>query len=327
MIASSGREREYAPSARVSLGWRPVAAPAVWVGPVPYPALVDAVTAGGGAIVDAPEAAEVIVWWGEGSDRVIEEVLHPGIRWVQLASAGIEGWLESGSIDRHRAWTSAAGAYAVTVAEHACALLLAGLRRLPETARQRRWERIEGRLLRGCTVGIVGAGGIGRELVARLAPFGVQTLALTRSGRPVAGADRSLAGDALPELLGESDVVVLATPLTPATHHLLDADALARMRPDAVLVNVGRGALVDTDALVAALTAGHLAGALMDVTDPEPLPDGHPLWELENVLITAHVANTTATLDAALTELVKENVRRFAAGEELLASIDVDRGY
>ena len=99
------------------------------------------------------------------------------------------------------------------------------------------------------------------------------------------------------------------------------------MRPDAVLINVGRGALVDTDALVAALTAGHLAGALLDVTDPEPLPDGHPLWELPNVLITPHVANTPATLQPALTALVTENVRRFAAGDDLLAPIDLDRGY
>ena len=173
----------------------------------------------------------------------------------------------------------------------------------------------------------MGAGGIGRALIALLAPFGVRTIALTRSGHAVAGADRSVAADALPELLAASDVVVLATPLMLATHHLLDADALARMRADAVLVNVGRGALVDTDALVAALSAGRLAGALLDVTDPEPLPDGHPLWELSNVLITPHVANTPATLQPALVSAVTDNVRRFAAGEDLLAPIDLDRGY
>ena len=156
------------------------------------------------------------------------------------------------------------------------ALALAGVRRLPHYARLRTWAPEDGGMLRGRTVGIVGAGGIGRALIALLAPFGVRTIALTRSGHAVAGADRLVASDALPELLAASDVVVLATPLTPATHHLLDADALARMRADAVLINVGRGALVDTDALVAALTAGHLAGALLDVTDPEPLPDGHP---------------------------------------------------
>ena len=304
-----------------------MAAPAVWVGPGHLPGLAEAVTAGGGTVVDTPEAAEAIVWWGEGSDRVIEEVLHPGIRWVQLGSAGIEGWIDGGSVDRHRQWTSAAGAYADSVAEHVVALALAGIRRLPHYARLRTWAAEDGGMLRGRTVGIVGAGGIGRALIALLAPFGVRTIALTRSGHAVAGADRSVASDALPELLAASDVVVLATPLTPATHHLLDADALARMRADAVLINVGRGALVDTDALVAALTAGHLAGALLDVTDPEPLPDGHPLWELPNVLITPHVANTPATLQPALVALVTENVRRFAAGEDLRAPIDLDRGY
>ena len=93
------------------------------------------------------------------------------------------------------------------------------------------------------------------------------------------------------------------------------------------MVNVGRGGLIDTDALVAAFTSGHLGGALLDVTDPEPLPDGHPLWSLPNVLITPHVANTSATMNAAPTAFVTENVRRFAAGEELLAPIDLDRGY
>jgi D-3-phosphoglycerate dehydrogenase len=304
-----------------------VAAPAVWVGPGHLPGLVEAELAGGGTVVDSPEAAEAIVWWGEGSDRVIEEVLHPGIRWVQLGSAGIEGWIEGGSVDRHRQWTSAAGAYADAVAEHVVALALAGARRLPQYARAHIWAAEDGTMLRGRTVGIVGAGGIGRALIGLLAPFRVRTIALTRSGRAVAGADRSVGADALPELLAQSDVVVLTAPLTPATRHLLDADALARTKPGAWIVNVGRGALIDTDALVDALRAGRLGGACLDVTEPEPLPDGHPLWELPNVLITPHVANTPSTLQPALAALVEENVRRFAGGEELLSPVDLDRGY
>jgi phosphoglycerate dehydrogenase-like enzyme len=254
-------------------------------------------------------------------------VLHDGIRWVQLPSAGVDRWLRLGLLDERRTWTGAQGAYADDVAEHVLAFVLAAARRLPQAAKSRTWARDEGRRLAGATVGIVGAGGIGEAVVARLASFGVRILALSRSGREIPGAERSLGADSLHELLGESDYVVLALPLTDESRGLIGRRELDLIGSEGWLLNVARGAIVQTDALVAALREGRLAGACLDVTDPEPLPDGHPLWELDNVLITPHVANPPRLEIDVLAGRLEENVRRFVAGEELLGPIDLGRGY
>ena len=174
---------------------------------------------------------------------------------------------------------------------------------------------------------IVGAGGIGRALITLLEPFGAEVIAVTRRGRDVPGAARTLPADRMHEALARARHVVIAAPATDGTRHLIGAPELAAMREDAWLVNVARGSLVDTDALVEALRAGAIAGAALDVTDPEPLPDGHPLWELPNVLITPHVANPAEAEKRAYAERVRENVRRLGAGEELLGVVDADAGY
>ena len=246
---------------------------------------------------------------------------------MQLDSAGVERWLQAGLIDGTRAWTGAQVVFAADVAEHVVAFLLAAARRLPQAARKQEWAELGGDRFAGRTVGIVGAGGIGGETITRLGPFGVRILALTRSGRDVTGADRSLGPDGLDELLAESDYVVLAVPLTESTRGLIGRRELELIGPDGWLVNVGRGALVDTDALVAALAEGRIAGACLDVTDPEPLPAGHPLWTFENVLVTPHVANPPGTIYEPLAERVAENVRRFREGRELVGVIDPERGY
>jgi D-3-phosphoglycerate dehydrogenase len=219
-------------------------------------------------------------------------------------------------------WTSAAGAYGVPVAEHALALMLAGARRLADCARVQTWTAPPARPLDGSTVAIVGAGGIGRALMHMLEPLDVEVLAVTRRGR-----DGTLPADRLPEVLPAADHVVIAAPATPDTRHIIGAAELDAMRDDAWLVNVARGSLVDTDALVTALAAGTIGGAALDVTDPEPLPDGHPLWSEPRALITPHIANPVATLRRYLARRVEENVRRFARGDELLAVIDSEAGY
>ena len=150
---------------------------------------------------------------------------------------------------------------------------------------------------------------------------------MTRRGRPVPGASRSLAIDDVGEVWGEATHVVIATPATGGTRHLVGAPELDAMREDAWLVNVARGSLVDTDALVEALRSGSIGGAALDVTDPEPLPDGHPLWELENVLITPHVATAPEAEKRHFADRVRENVRRLAAGEELEGLVDPEGGY
>ena len=299
----------------------------IHIGPDERPELREAVQAAG-AEVGPLDGADAVVWLGHDPSAL--PALPGSVRWVQLGSAGVEQWLRAGVIDRERTFTSATGAFAVPVAEHALALLLAGTRAVQIWARRRSWPRDareEVRSLEGATVAVIGAGGIGRALIAMLAPLGAEVLAVTRRGRPVAGAARTLPADRLDEAWPAADHVVLATPATDATRNLVAAPQLAAMRDTAWLVNVARGSVVDTDALVDALRAGTIAGAALDVTDPEPLPDGHPLWQLPNVLITPHVATPPDAELRHLAARVRENVRRLAAGEELEGLIDPDGGY
>jgi D-2-hydroxyacid dehydrogenase (NADP+) len=298
-------------------------APAVHVGPREDPALTHAIEAAGG--VPAPlDAADAVVWLDSNPDAL--PALPERVRWVQLPSAGVERWVERVGSER-ATFTSAAGAYALPVAEHALALLLAGVRGLVADARARSWAERDGATLEGASVAIVGAGGIGRALIGLLAPLDVRVLAVTRRGRPVPGAAETLAAERLDEVWGAADHVVLAAPATAQTRHLVGERELRAMRPHAWLVNVARGSLVDTDALVAALRAGEIAGAALDVTQPEPLPDGHPLWTEPRALISPHAANPPSAMARHLAERVAENLRRFAAGAELLAPIDAGAGY
>jgi D-3-phosphoglycerate dehydrogenase len=213
------------------------------------------------------------------------------------------------------------------VSEHVLAFLLAAAKRLPQAARRRTWVHDEGRMLEDATVGIVGAGGIGRAIIERLAPFGARVVAQTRSGHDIPGASRSVGPEGLHDLLRESDFVVLAAPLTEETRGLVGRAELDLLGPSGWLVNVARGALVRTADLVDALREGRIGGACLDVTDPEPLPDGHPLWDFENVLVTPHVANPPELEPLLLARRVEENVRRLAAGEEAVGRIDASRGY
>ncbi len=299
-------------------------APKVHVGPRAPEPVADAVRRAGGELT-GPEEADAVVWLGGPDD--LRAVLSDGVRWVQLPSAGVEAWLDSGTVDDRRVWTSAAGAFAGSVAEHTLALVLAGRRRLAECARARRWEDLPGLPLAGSTVAIVGAGGIGRAVLGLLGPFGVRTIAITRSGRDVPGADESLPVERLGAVWPRADVVVVAAPATAATRHLVGAAELDALPDDAVLVNVARGSLVDTDALVRALAEERLGAAALDVTDPEPLPEGHPLWDEPRALITPHTANPPAAMLPERAERVEENVARFAAGDELVAPVDLERGY
>ncbi len=289
-------------------------------------AFVEAVERGGGVVVERPEEAEAIVWLGSEPSRM-PDLLHDGIRWVQLPSAGIEAWMEKGLVDRERVFTSTAGAYADTVAEHALALMLAGTRRLHECARADSWNAGWGTTLKGSTVVILGAGGIGQALIRMLEPLNTRIVAVTRSGREVPGAAESRAAHDIAGLWPEGDFFVVAAPATDGTRRMIGADELSAMKESAWIVNVARGSLVDTDALVEALSAGSIGGAALDVTDPEPLPDGHPLWREPQALITPHSANPPAALALGFAERIEENVAKFARGDELLGLVDVEAGY
>lgn len=285
-----------------------------------------AVERGGGSIV-APAEATAVVWTQADDPDGLRTLLaeHPQLEWVQLPWAGIEPYVPL--LDRDRTWTCAKGVYADPVAEHALALLLAGFRHLHAYSRASSWGAGVGRNLIGADVVIYGGGGIGEVLVGLLRPFRCRITVVRR--RPVAmdGVDRVLAAADHHEALPTADAVVLALPLLPDTEGIIGAAELALLPDHAWVVNVARGAHVRTDALVAALEAGTLGGAALDVTDPEPLPDGHPLWSLPNALITPHTGNTKAMARPLLGARITENVRRYAAGEPLVGLVDVGLGY
>ena len=302
-------------------------APAVWLYAVHgREQLAAAVAAGGGTVVRDVDAADAIVWSAHEPDA-LHRFLRPRVRWVQLSSSGVEDWFDAGVIDASRLWTAAKGAAAEPIAEYVVAMLLAAARRVPETVAERRWRRRPPGSLRGSVVSIVGAGRIGEAALRLLAPFGAYTIAVTLSGRDVEGASESLGLGQLDGALRRSDSIVLATPLTPRTRGLLDRNRIEALKPGAFLVNVGRGPVVDTDALYDRIRAGRLAGAALDVTDPEPLPPEHPLWTHPNVIVTSHTASTPELAWPGFLVLVTENVRRFAGGGELVGLIDVAERY
>jgi phosphoglycerate dehydrogenase-like enzyme len=299
----------------------------VAVAPVEAPHVVEAVQQGGGTVVDLADSPDALVWMAPDEPAGLERALGsaPTLRWVQLPFAGVERFTDV--LDRSLQWACAKGVYADPVAEHALALALAGLRSLPERARARSWGEQAATTLYDAEVVVLGAGGITTSLLGLLAPFRCTTTVVRRSGEPVDGATRTVGLDRLEEVLGEALVVVLALALTPQTRHVVGAAQLQAMREDGWLVNVARGAHVDTDALVTALREGRLGGAALDVTDPEPLPDGHPLWDLPNCLITPHTANPWQTAQPLLAQRIADNVRRSVAGEPLTGLVDLDAGY
>ncbi|MGZ8180006.1 D-isomer specific 2-hydroxyacid dehydrogenase family protein [Williamsia sp. SKLECPSW1] len=285
------------------------------------------VRSAGGRLVDLDEA-QVLVWLGGHAD--FPTSLPDHVAWVALRLAGIEEFIDAGIIDDRRTWTNASGFYAENVAEHALTLLLAGLRRVPDAVRDG-WDkdRIDTavRSLHGSTVGLVGAGGIGRALIPRLRACGAQVVAVNHSGRPVDGAVRTLPSDRLGEVWSQVDHVVVAAPSTAETHHLIDATALAALPSHAWVVNVARGTLVDQTALLAAVRSGSIAGAALDVTDPEPPAADDPVVHEPRVIVTPHVANPSSGLTRTLAPWIAENLRRFRAGEDLLSTVRPDARY
>src|SRR5215472_14013294 len=306
----------------------PAARLRIAVGPRPADWAAEAIRRGGGEIVTADDNPAGLVWTDTGAEG-LREVLaaHPGIGWVQLPQAGVETVVEAGVIDGQRRWTSAKGAYTEPVAEHALALLLAGLRRLPERARARSWGQEAGTSLFGQPVTIIGGGGIATVLLRLLSPFRAQVTVVRRRPEPLPGAVRTVGGDRLHEALGTARAVLLVLALTPATRNLISRAELAAMDPGVWLVNVARGKVVDTEALVQALRSGQIGGAALDVTDPEPLPAGHPLWDLPNCLITPHTADTEDMTQPLLAKRITENIQRLTAGQELVGRVDPDLGY
>ncbi|MDH5588850.1 MAG: D-2-hydroxyacid dehydrogenase [Gemmatimonadota bacterium] len=300
-------------------------------------------------VLDAVAAAEIYLGYG-----IPAELLRaaPGLKWAHSGAAGVGSSLTPEMMAHPVLFTNSAGIHAPPMAETVLGMMLhfgRGLDFALANQRLGRWSTepyyVAGapiRELSRCTIGIVGFGGIGREIARRVAALGARVVAVQRSVPREGEADLAPVegggslGDRIElvhgaagvdAVLRESDYVVLAVPETDETRGMIGADALDAMKPEAVLINVGRGRLVDEDALVSALEAGSIRGAGLDVFATEPLPEGHPLWRLPNVLITPHVSAVTRAFWERETELILDNLERYVQGEPLRNLVDKTAGY
>ncbi len=257
------------------------------------------------------------------------------LRWIQTLAAGVEDCLAIAKVHNGGIiLTNMQRVNGPNISEHAMALILTLTRQINSYLAYQsegKWDRRPRQKLMdldGHTMLVVGLGGIGTMIAERAHAFGMRVIATRNSGHAGPGfVDYVGVADELPNLIGQADIVVNVTPLTPKTTGLFNAAMFARMKPSAYFINVGRGKSVVTDDLVAALNSGRIAGAGLDVVDPEPLPKDHPLWHARNVVITPHVAgNSELKLDRAWL-VIRENLRRYVAGDKLFSVVDVSRGY
>ncbi|GIX46231.1 MAG: 3-phosphoglycerate dehydrogenase [Candidatus Tectimicrobiota bacterium] len=272
---------------------------------------------------------DVLVISGAWHDSLLEQAAK--LKWIQAIGAGYDQFPLAELRRRGIRLTNAAGVNTNAVSEHAIALMLALTRRLPEARdnqHRQYWRpmisdpQAREDELAGKTLGIVGLGAIGNRLASLAKAFGMRVIGTKARPETYRGlADQVWPPDRLGDLLREADFVVLCCPLTPATRGLIGAAALKQMRPSAYLINVARGPVVDEDALIAALQAGDIAGAALDVTTTEPLPPESPLWRMANVLITPHTAGETAQYEKRLVDLIVENVHRWERDEPFLNQV------
>ena len=290
----------------------------------------------------------------EAFDRLLARAPH--LTWVHSATSGVERALTPAALARDVLVTNARGVFSRPIAEHVLLMILAVSRHLPdllELQRERTWQPLEGRELRELTIGIVGYGSLGRSVASLASAFGSRVIAMRRRpdavDEPPGGAaggaaggdagaeddgfafeprlDRIVGPDGLHELLAESDIVVLAAPLTAETEGMIDEAAVAAMKRDAWLINVARGRLIDDTALIRALRENRIGGAALDTFRDEPLPPGSPYWDLPNVILTPHTAWSSARVLDRSIGLFCDNLVRFSRGEPLRNVVDPAAGY
>ncbi len=283
---------------------------------------------------DALPGAELLIannrFYDEEVGRVVMAHGHD-LRWIQFWTAGVERGIRFG-MPRGIPVCAAPGVKGPTVAEHAMTLLLASFRRFRdiEQARTRRdWIRDRlhetARTLEDATLVVVGFGAIGQEIARKAKAFDMRVITVTRAGRAGPTVDRAVTREQLHDVLPSADAVVLCLPVEPDTVRLFSDAEFARMKPDALFMNVGRGDLVDEDALIRAITAKRIGGAALDVTMVEPLPADSPLWTFDNVLISPHSAGCGKDGSERFVAIFSENLRRYRAGEPLLGLVDWEK--
>ncbi len=300
----------------------------IYIGPESLPEFVSAVSKSGCSVVESIGEAQGVIWFGRDPTPLVG-VIPPGVDWLQIPDAGVERWVNAGFLDLDLVMTSAGGVYGQQVAEHALALILACAHRLATFARATSWAPHDAEVVGvfGLTVAVVGSGGIGLALVKMLKPLGCRVLLVNRSGTKVPEADEPFIFGELDNILPEVDILVLAAPSTDETIGMINLRTLQLMRPSAMLVNVARGNLIVTADLLVALEQGLLSSVGLDVTDPEPLPDGHPLFGHPRVLVTPHVANPPARKRSSFAKHVSANCELFRTGKRLNCIVERGRGY
>lgn len=276
-----------------------------------------------------PDGCEFIVFNGTAAD--FPESLPDSVGFIHTHFAGVDGLVKAGYLKPGKLrWSNAQGLYADTVAESTLGLLLGVTQMLRTAITTGSWDAAESmhenkRWLFESTVAVIGAGGIGSAIVPLVKAFGAKVIAVTHSGREIEGADESLSMDEFE--WDSADILITVTPLTKDTYHMVNEESLKKMKDSAIVINVGRGPLVDTDALTEALTSGEIAAAGLDVLDPEPLPADHPLWKLENCIVTPHVANTNPVIRHRTGLAAAASADAFEKGEKMPTEVDVARGY
>lgn len=276
--------------------------------------------------------AEVIV--GQPHPKALPQA--PKLRWLQMTWAGVDRYtLKEGFPTRQAVLTNASGAYGPIISEYVLAGILAHYRNLPAYGRNQKsglWQDL-GReeCLEGKTALILGTGDIGSNVAKRLKAFGAHAVGVRRRVAQQQYFDKVCSMEQLDRLLPQADIVIGCLPNTPATRGLLNKTRLLGMKADALLVNVGRGSLIVTDDLAQVLQSGHLRGAVLDVVDPEPLPAEHPLWQMENVILTPHISGIgfghNPATEQRVWQLCFENLERYAAGQPLQHVVDLTTGY
>ncbi len=280
---------------------------------------------------DESDIAETRVFFGWPDDRMLASM--PRLEWVQLPSAGANAYAGTNRLPEAVALATSSGVFGIAGAEHVLALLFAvarGIRTHVEHTVNRRWAKHASSLeIFESTIAVFGLGSIGSETARRLSALGAKVIGIKRT--PTSTLPEYLSGlhtiEGAKSVLSRCDAAVLAMPETPETAGLFDREMIESLKPGAIVVNVGRGSAVDQQALIDALESGRLGGAGLDVTDPEPLPDDHPLWRAPNVIIASHSMNVFDRKDERRFRLLEQNLERFVAGKEPANLVDHQRGY
>jgi len=299
----------------------------VAIEPKTHEAYEKAITDVGCSVAKLDDSVGALIWTDYSNPKGLADCIstNPQLEFVQLPFAGVDAFQEV--IRLPLRFACAKGSYREPVAEHALMLAMALGRVIPERVMAKTWGRKHADSLYDANVLIVGAGGITEELIKQLSVFRCKITVVRNRDLPLAGASRVVLLNELDSCLPEADWVFLACSLTESTKNLMNLDRFSLMKPTAYLVNVARGAVVVTSDLVQALNSGMIAGAGVDVTEPEPLPDGHPLWDAKNVIITPHTADTNAQVIRLFSLRIAENLAAYQGKGDWVGLVDPELGY